>query len=1006
MAALCVSVIWCSACTNDTSLEGSSGNTEPSNNVPTQPETCATSSECLGEYTCFHSSCIIPAHLGEACGSNDRVCVEGQCVQNQCVTPQTPPKVGDACDAHEDCGDALVCIKKACSEKLTLGSKCSDDVSCASGLCHEKVCSELRHLGDPCGEGYVCERGSWCGEGNVCQALPQPGEACDESAGCAGNAECYGGFCYLDGLVEGASCDLYHQCASDWTCHRQLERCVKFVEVKERCSENYLCGANAVCLNGVCAENRGECQNDNDCLTDSYCCNDEKFCDVMNICIPYGEGPRGNVDETCEYQTVKGMFEAAIQCEWKEPAAGDPFPNHANVLMTPLVMDTPHNSGQANEIIFVTYNNTDGGGPSGQGTDINYYGVIRIINAETCKLHESIFDDNNHIIGGSNIAAADVDGDGKVEIFASRGSAQRSGAGGGIVAWHWENYPVSEDNPDGTKGHYVFWWKTDVASASTLNWGGSAIHDINNDGIPEIIGFGGEAFDATTGKRLNKDQTIGELSYTPTLGDFDHDKKVEIIGTTNIYEWDSETSKWVLEYSNVLPGSLIHHAFADFGTPQADGTFDFEHLDGIAEVVSCGGAKVVVATLQGKTIFNAPASGDTGGGPCTVGDFDGDGLPEVATAFGYYYRIFDPRCKEKNADCEAANILWAKKSQDLSSYSTGSSLFDFDGDGAMEAVYADECYTRVYDGKTGDVLFSAYHTSLTWHEYPVIADVDNDESAEIVVSSNNTRSCPSPDPIHRGLRCVKDADCHSRSCKNGLCRCTSNDQCNYRLDQNNNILDEYACVAGITEADKADGLVCRAKHLSSERVTGVRVMRDSLDRWTSSRNLWNQHAYSITNILDDMKIPKTEDWVQNFRSIDPILNNFRQNVQGVRGRNVAPDITGRFTGDSCSISGDTISIGAEICNRGTKMVASLMPATFYLLSGTGERTKLCTSYTTENVPIGSCLHVSCAINDPNLVIDKQIVMVANDDGHGGRTTVECNENNNEDYTTVRACPIY
>ena len=31
------------------------------------------------------------------------------------------------------------------------------------------------------------------------------------------------------------------------------------------------------------------------------------------------------------------------------------------------------------------------------------------------------------------------------------------------------------------------------------------------------------------------------------------------------------------------------------------------------------------------------------------------------------------------------------------------------------------------------------------------------------------------------------------------------------------------------------------------------MLRDQLDRWASSRNLWNQHAYSITNVDDDFE---------------------------------------------------------------------------------------------------------------------------------------------------------
>ncbi len=68
---------------------------------------------------------------------------------------------------------------------------------------------------------------------------------------------------------------------------------------------------------------------------------------------------------------------------------------------------------------------------------------------------------------------------------------------------------------------------------------------------------------------------------------------------------------------------------------------------------------------------------------------------------------------------------------------TGSSVFDFDGDGRAEVAYADEQHFRIFDGATGLVLFETPNSSVTGIEYPVIADVDNDNRAEIVIVANN-----------------------------------------------------------------------------------------------------------------------------------------------------------------------------------------------------------------------------------------------------------------------------
>ena len=44
------------------------------------------------------------------------------------------------------------------------------------------------------------------------------------------------------------------------------------------------------------------------------------------------------------------------------------------------------------------------------------------------------------------------------------------------------------------------------------------------------------------------------------------------------------------------------------------------------------------------------------------------------------------------------SVLWTMPSRDGSSRFTGSTVFDFDGDGRHEVLYADECFARVYAG--------------------------------------------------------------------------------------------------------------------------------------------------------------------------------------------------------------------------------------------------------------------------------------------------------------------
>jgi hypothetical protein len=103
---------------------------------------------------------------------------------------------------------------------------------------------------------------------------------------------------------------------------------------------------------------------------------------------------------------------------------------------------------------------------------------------------------------------------------------------------------------------------------------------------------------------------------------------------------------------------------------------------------------------------------------------------------------------------------WKSKTKDASSNVTGSSVFDFNGDGAAEVVYNDECHFRIYDGSTGSVYHRLDSQSPTRIEYPVVADVDNDGNAEIVFSASNARSesCASQGQaaLPNGLRVIGD----------------------------------------------------------------------------------------------------------------------------------------------------------------------------------------------------------------------------------------------------------
>lgn len=757
--------------------------------------------------------------------------------------------------------------------------------------------------------------------------------------------------------------------------------------IGDPCGTNAECGALALCAGGTCAGRGPACDDDTDCDDDSYCCTGACLTEggTEAACIPYGQGPRGDVNDACIGTVEIGVFAPSVQCEWTDPPVGDPFPNHTNILTTPLVGDLPHNSGASGEIVVVTYNFTDGGNPASVGDNALYYGVIRVLSGQSCDTLENIHDPAHPVIAASTPALGDLDGDGLPEIVAHR-------AQGGVIAFKWNT----------TDQRYeTFWVSSDPMMVLTRGthrgahskWDGPSLHDLDDDGFPEVISEA-EVFDGRTGQRLNRAQNLTSehtvaTSMIAVLGDVDVDGAVELVGE-DIWRWDADESEWVFAYEGA-PDDTWNFAFADFGTPGATANdFNPTALDGIAEVVGSGGNRVYLATLSGQVLMQVNLPGE-GGGPPTIGDFDSDGFPEIASAGRTVYRVFDLDCElGTEPGCAAPFVRWAQPSQDASSQRTGSSIFDFDSDGQAEAVYADECYARVYDGASGEVLYSAFRSSCTWYENVVIADPDRDSNTEIIINSNTNcpdRTCPAVDPIHRGEVCASNDDCFSGNCVMGFCRCASGAECP----------SESACLAP-PMGTPGTGDTCRAVQ-GDTKSNGLRVLRDRLDRWSSSRAVWNQHAYSVTNVGDDLSIPSTGAWTQNFTQAD--LNNYRQNVQGPASAVDQPDITGRAESDACTSAGGKLFLSGTVCNRGKRTVGAAMPATFY--DGAPEDAEiLCVSYTSGPVPVGGCLEVSCEVDSD---VSGTITMVVNDDGMGGRTTVECNDENNESVTVVQSCVL-
>lgn len=411
--------------------------------------------------------------------------------------------------------------------------------------------------------------------------------------------------------------------------------------------------------------------------------------------------------ETCRIEPVIEPFRSpALESRWPD----DPMmrhPSSVHVCSTPVVLDAVPGDGFDDPVVaFVSYATLRG----------EERGILRIWNPRTRTTVSWPSDETELglLEATANVAAADLDGDGDVEFVAM-------GVFAGTYAVHhdgtlyWESpFPTARDRGERR-----------LRTIGTA----PAIADLEGDGIPEVV-CGRNVLEGRTGERRfvgdsatttrGTNEFLGPISC---VADLDGDGMQEVIAGRTAFRHDG-TILWNQE---ALGDGLC--AVADL-IPTNPGPEVALASRGYLYILS--GAD---GTIVWSRVIEGRATRGVGGGP-TVADFDGDGAPEIGIAHGGAYGVYDPTCTRSGGGCTAAGLLWRSRTGDESSAGTGSSVFDFNGDGRAEVVYNDQYYFRVYDGVTGRPLFEHRNSSRTRTESPVVVDADNDGDAEIVFSTN------------------------------------------------------------------------------------------------------------------------------------------------------------------------------------------------------------------------------------------------------------------------------
>ncbi len=446
-----------------------------------------------------------------------------------------------------------------------------------------------------------------------------------------------------------------------------------------------LCGAACVIDNGVSGKNDGGTDfdtssdwrppDDTDDTGDDSDSGGDTHVDPQ-CPSAYWPGSVLSQDEECFSASPEvGTFTPVV--EWERMTFSLGTAGSSSCMMQPIVCPLTDDDGDGDvdendisDVLIITYSP----------------GVLRALDGANGDELWAGTNSGIQITGGA--ACGDLDDDGYVEIIAATSS--------GVVVYDYEGNEQ--------------WSYSGCSGAMDGTSDAPAIHDMDADGEPEVI-IGSCIMDkdgSLLGKGTSGWGSSSNVGSAGVTADLDQDGDLEVIAGNAAYDIDGNT-----EWTNSEPD----------GYP-AVGNFD---SDNYGEIVVTGDAQMRILDDDGSLICSAaiPSASGSYGGPPTVADFDGDGEAEVGVAANSTYTVFETDC----------SVLWQSTgTTDPSSGNTGSSVFDFEGDGIADVVYADERWVWVFDGADGSIkMQDANHSNNTWLEYPTIADITGDDSADIAV---------------------------------------------------------------------------------------------------------------------------------------------------------------------------------------------------------------------------------------------------------------------------------
>ena len=426
--------------------------------------------------------------------------------------------------------------------------------------------------------------------------------------------------------------------------------------------------------------------------------------------------------------------------------------------------------------------------------------------------------------------------------------------------------------------------------------------------------------------------------HAPYIADLEGDGNVEVVVGSAVIEGQDGTLRAPM---NGYRG--VYYSYPEIGMHSVVADLD---MDGQQEII----AGPAIFDSQGDVICIAAQLSD---GFNAIGDFDNDGFGDVVNVGNGVVSIFDRHCQ--------TFASWPVAGGGNGGPPT---ITDFDIDGQLEIGVADAFTYSVYE-QDGSILWSHDVDDESSHATgSVIFDFDNDGRPEVVYA-DETR-----------LWVFAGAD--------GTVRLEDDRHASRTLH-------EYPTIADVDGDGSSEIIVPNGGGHLGEQSRGLYVLGPTEGNWAMSRQTWNQYAYSITNIDDDLQVPLVPEpnWLtyNNYRNADP------QPAPGWLLTDLYP--IAEICPTECPVGPYTVV--AAVANQGTK--STYHPVQLSVYTDADSPTIIASHTIQDTIASGEqSMDVTFAI-EPSQIIDDEIWLEIY-----SSEVEECLTNNNRLVLATNICP--